>query len=149
MAPTGQLPLPASFSRGLTDFQKRLSAAQIEEFQFATFQTLQDAIHKIQREQAQRKSFRNLNKIRPFLNGLSQYSKVIELFINMEPLLAAIWVCFPEPPCYCYTSNIYSGANQILSSSTALAREQAEAFLANSIDCIKLERSIRHSARCL
>jgi hypothetical protein len=98
MATTGQLPLPASFSCGLADFQKRLSAAQIEEFQFATFQTLQDAINKIQREQAQRKSFRNLNKIRPFLNGLSQYSKIIELFINMEPLLAAIWVCFPEPP---------------------------------------------------
>jgi len=92
MAPTGQLPLPASFTSSLADFQTRLTAEQIEEFQFATFQSLQEAINNIQKEQAHKNSFRNLNKIRPFLNGLSQYSKVIELFINMEPLLAAIWV---------------------------------------------------------
>jgi len=31
----------------------------------------------------------------------------------------------------------------------ALAQEPAEAFHANGLGCIKLERSIRHSARCL
>jgi hypothetical protein len=94
MASAGQLPLPPSFTSSLTDFQTRLTASQIEEFQFSTFQTLQEAIDKIQKEQVHKNSIRNLNKIRPFLNGLSQYAKVIELFVNMEPLLAAIWVCF-------------------------------------------------------
>ena len=87
MEPTGQLPLPASFSCGLADFQKRLSAEQIEEFRFATFQSLQEAIHKIQKEQAQRQSFRNLNKIRPFVDGLVQYSKIIELFTVVFSIL--------------------------------------------------------------
>jgi hypothetical protein len=120
MASAGQLPLPASFTRGLADFQKRLSAAQIEEFQFATFQSLQEAIHKIQKEQAQRQSFRNLNKIRPFLDGLTQYSKIIELFINMQPLLAAIWVSFTELDILSIQDlTEMSGTNQILSSSMA------------------------------
>jgi hypothetical protein len=91
-----KLPLPASFSRGLADFHKRLSAEQIEEFQFATFESLQEAIQKIQKEQAQSQSLRNMTKIRPFLNGLVQYSTTIELFINMQPLLAAIWVSLTE-----------------------------------------------------
>ena len=82
-----KLPLPASFTRGLADFQKRLSAEQIEEFRFATFQSLQEAIHKIQKEQAQRQSFRNLNKIRPFVDGLVQYSKIIELFTVVFSIL--------------------------------------------------------------
>ena len=93
--PSG-LPLPASFTRGLADFHKRLSVEQIEEFQFATFETLQETIEKIQKEQAQTQCLRNLNKIRPFIDGLVQYSKLIELFINMQPLLAAIWVSIIE-----------------------------------------------------
>lgn len=95
MASAGSLPtlLPA-FSRSLADFQKRLSAEQLKDFQFATFQSLQEAIENIQKEQAERQCLRNLNKIRPFLNGLTQYSAIIELFVNMEPLLAAIWVSF-------------------------------------------------------
>jgi hypothetical protein len=91
-----KFPLPPSFSRGLADFQKRLSAEQIEEFRFATFQSLQEAVESIQRQQAKRQSFRNLNKIRPFIDGLTQYSGIIELFVNIQPLVAAIWVSFIE-----------------------------------------------------
>lgn len=118
-----KLPLPASFTRGLADFHKRLSVEQIEEFQFATFESLQEVIQKIQKEQAQTQSLRNLNKIRPFVDGLVQYSKIIELFINMQPLLAAIWVSFIK-------LNILNiqyltklpGTNQVLSSSTAFSK---------------------------
>jgi hypothetical protein len=91
-----EVPPPPSFSRCLTDFQKRLSAEQVEEFRFATFQSLQEAVENIQKEQAKRQSFRNLNKIHPFINGLTQYSGIIELFINMQPLVGAIWVSFIE-----------------------------------------------------
>ncbi|TVY90811.1 Ankyrin [Lachnellula willkommii] len=87
-----KLPIPATFSRALADFHKRLTAEQIEEFQFATFQSLQEGIQNIQKEQASAQGLRNLNKIRPFLDGLAQYSTTIELFVNMQPLLAAIWV---------------------------------------------------------
>lgn len=83
--------LPPAFSHCLADFQRRLSTEQIDEFQFATFQSLQESIENIQKEQAGRQSFRNLNKIRPFIDGLTQYSGIIELFINMQPLLGAIW----------------------------------------------------------
>ncbi|KAF4626218.1 hypothetical protein G7Y89_g11943 [Cudoniella acicularis] len=89
MAPEG--PLPNSFNRAFTDFQRRLSAHQIEDFQFATLQSLQEAIQNIQHEQAQRQGLRNLAKIRPFIEGLTQYSITIEIFVNIQPLIGAVW----------------------------------------------------------
>jgi hypothetical protein len=94
MAPEG--PLPNSFNRALKDFQRRLSAKQIEDFQFATLRSLQEAIQNIQHEQAQRQGFRNLAKIRPFIEGLTQYSRTIEIFVNIQPLIGAIWVSFTQ-----------------------------------------------------
>jgi hypothetical protein len=125
-----QLPLPASFTRGLAHFQKRLSAELIEEFQFASFQSLQEAIQNIQKEQAQKQSLRNLNKIRPFLNGLAQSSKIIELFINMQPLLAAIWVSFTELDILIIQNlTTKAGTNQILSSSMAISKPRGYSML--------------------
>ena len=81
------------FSRVLSAFKARLSPGDIETFQFTNFDELKAAIDEIQRTQAQRRSLRNLNKIRPFLNGLEQYSKVIEVFVNAKPdIMAFIWV---------------------------------------------------------
>jgi hypothetical protein len=94
MAPHG--PLPNSFNRALTDFQRRLSEQQIEDFQFASLQSLREAIQSIQHEQAQRQGLRNLAKIQPFIEGLTQYSKTIEIFVNMQPLVGAIWVSFTQ-----------------------------------------------------
>lgn len=82
------------FSRVLSAFKTRLSPEDIESFQFTNFDELKAAIDEIQRAQAQRRGFRNLNKIRPFLNGLEQYSKVIEVFVNVKPdIMAFVWVC--------------------------------------------------------
>lgn len=81
------------FSQVLSAFKARLSPGDIESFQFTNFDELKGAIDEIQRAQAQRRGLRNLNKIRPFLNGLEQYSKVIEVFVNAKPdIMAFIWV---------------------------------------------------------
>lgn len=82
------------FSHVLSTFRSRLSPQDIRNFQSTTFEDLQEEITRIQKEQAQRRGFRNLNKARPFLNGVEQYSKVIEVFVNAKPsIMAFIWVC--------------------------------------------------------
>ncbi|CAF9936412.1 MAG: hypothetical protein ALECFALPRED_006844 [Alectoria fallacina] len=83
----------SAFTRSLEGFRRRLSAEDIENFQLTTFESLQLAIQKIQKEQAQRRSLRNLNKVRPFIGFLQQYARVIEQFVSAKPdFLAFIWV---------------------------------------------------------
>ena len=89
-------PEPA-FSRSLADFKKRLSQEDCERFSLTTFEDLRVAIDKIQKEQAQRRSYRNLNKIKPFISTLQQYALVIEQFVNAKSdFLAFIWVSIHE-----------------------------------------------------
>ena len=54
---------------------------------------LKAAIEDIQKDQAKRRGFRNLAKIRPFINGLQQYANVLEVFVQVKPgLLGLLWV---------------------------------------------------------
>lgn len=81
------------FSSVLSAFRRRLTPQDVNDFQSTTLEDLKEEITRIQRTQAQRRGFRNLNKIRPFLNGIEQYSKVIEVFVNAKPdIMAFIWV---------------------------------------------------------
>ena len=88
-----QTPTPPAFSRSLAAFKAKLPARDIETFEFTTFEDLKNAIEKIQSEQARRRGYRNLNKIRPFLDFVQQYARVIEQFVSAKPaILAFIWV---------------------------------------------------------
>ena len=86
-------PTPPAFSRSLEAFKRQLSPREAEAFEFATFEEVRKAIDNIQNEQAHRRGYRNLNKIRPFLDFLQQYARVIEQFVSAKPdFLAFIWV---------------------------------------------------------
>lgn len=86
-------PTPPAFSRSLEAFKCQLSLRDIEAFGLTNFQELRNAIDSIQNEQAHRRGYRNLNKIRPFLEFLQQYARVIEQFVSAKPdFLAFIWV---------------------------------------------------------
>ncbi|KAH7324015.1 ankyrin repeat-containing domain protein [Rhexocercosporidium sp. MPI-PUGE-AT-0058] len=83
---------PGPFEKILANFKKRLSPEDIELFQFTTLDDLKASIKRIQTEQAARKGLRNLNKIKPFLNGVKQYAGVLEVFVQAKPeILAFIW----------------------------------------------------------
>ena len=48
----------------------------------------------IQEKQAKRRELGNMNKIRPYLEGLKRYDDVIKVFVSSNPgILALIWVC--------------------------------------------------------
>ena len=81
------------FTNTLETFCEKLS--QEDAMNFRKIKTLVDlemAIKDIEEEQARRKSFRNLAKIRPLLKTLRQYTEVIEVFVSSKPdILAFIW----------------------------------------------------------
>ena len=82
-----------AFRQSLTAFKLRLSTADEERFVLTTFEDLKTAVKEIQQEQVQRRGYRNLTKIKPFLVTLQQYALVIEQFVNAKSdFLAFIWV---------------------------------------------------------
>ena len=49
----------------------------------------------IQEKQAKRRELGNMNKIRPYLEGLERYDDVIKVLISSNPgILALIWVSY-------------------------------------------------------
>ena len=92
MAASNVVVKPA-WARSLAAFKLRLSAEDKQTFEFTTWEGLQESIKEIQEKQVHRRAYRNLNKIKPFLLTLQQYSLVIEQFVNAKSdFLAFIWV---------------------------------------------------------
>ena len=83
----------SAFSSAMQSFHDTLSPSDADQIKkVATLGDLTLAIRDIEREQAQRRSLRSMSKIRPFLNSLEEYSKVIEVFVNAKPdVLSFIW----------------------------------------------------------
>ncbi|KAL9618244.1 MAG: hypothetical protein Q9160_007014 [Pyrenula sp. 1 TL-2023] len=79
------------FQRALTNFSARLSKEEERLFQFTTFEELRNALALIQDEQRKRRENMNLTRIQAFLEAMEQFSKTIELFLNVSPFVAFIW----------------------------------------------------------
>jgi hypothetical protein len=81
------------FSSAFLLFKETFPPHCVDEFwETKSLGDLDHAIREIEEQQANRKSLRNMQKVRPFLNALEQYSQVIEVFVNAKPdMLAFIW----------------------------------------------------------
>ncbi|KAF2458815.1 hypothetical protein BDY21DRAFT_212358 [Lineolata rhizophorae] len=62
-----------------------------KDFKSTTLRDVHDAARKIERELGARQSLRNMRRIQPFLDGLEQYSKAIEVLCNGTDYLPWIW----------------------------------------------------------
>ena len=93
-APAQPPPLPGSkiFEDALSDFKKDLSKKELEQFQCVDFKDVEETIEKIEHDQNMRKKMQNLARIKPFIEGMRQYGKIIEVFLNGSNIIAYIWV---------------------------------------------------------
>ncbi|XDG08565.1 hypothetical protein ABKA04_008180 [Annulohypoxylon sp. FPYF3050] len=83
--------LQSGFDEALSDFKKKLSSSELNEFQVATLDDLKVTILTIQKEQRARKQMAHMDRIRPFLEAMEQFGKVIEIFLNATDFLAFVW----------------------------------------------------------
>ncbi|KAK6532637.1 hypothetical protein TWF281_006818 [Arthrobotrys megalospora] len=90
-SPASTLP-PTPFDEALQNFQARLSAEQKSLFRQTTRQEVEVLAIKLQEEQKQRTSHKALGLLRPFIDGLSGYAKVIEVFAQTSEILCFVWV---------------------------------------------------------
>ncbi|EGX49175.1 hypothetical protein AOL_s00078g559 [Orbilia oligospora ATCC 24927] len=84
-------PSPSPFDEALQKFQSRLSAEQKQQFGSTSRKDVEILAVKLQEEQKSRKSHRALGLLRPFIDGLSGYAKIIEVFAQTSEILCFVW----------------------------------------------------------
>jgi len=91
---SAQPSIEEAFESAKTDFLKSLKDPETYDFsKFTSINDVYDATEEIQEQQRKTGTLRDLNRIRPYLECLSQYVDVIEIFIQAKPdVLCLIWV---------------------------------------------------------
>ncbi|KAL1608317.1 hypothetical protein SLS60_003257 [Paraconiothyrium brasiliense] len=84
---TGSDALDAAIRR----FRARLTGTDLTAFRNTTYEELCREILRIQYEQEQTKSMVNLGRIQSFLEAMGQFSKIIEIFLNVSDMVAFVW----------------------------------------------------------
>ena len=92
---SASLAVPGAFEIAIKDFLDSLvDGNQYDLSHFQSIHDVYDETEKIQKEQGRRGALRNLQRIQPFLQRLSEYSGVVEVFVQVKPdVLALLWVC--------------------------------------------------------
>lgn len=93
-------PVPGlTFDQATTRFEKAFSqlktsvtSTDADIFQSTTLDEVKDAAKAIEARQRERRSMHNMARLRPFLQGLGKYAKVIEVLCNGTDYLPWIWV---------------------------------------------------------
>lgn len=81
-----------AFETALQRFKIGLTDADIDNFQFTSLQELKTTICDLQAKQASTRTAKNMARLKVFLEGMEQYGKVIEVFLNASGYVAFIWV---------------------------------------------------------
>jgi hypothetical protein len=76
----------------LSKKRDHLKQTEKEQFQWTDFDSLKTSIKEIQAEQASKNKMRNWGRLKAFLEGMEQYEKLIEVFLNASDYLAFVWV---------------------------------------------------------
>ena len=89
-----------AFTQALDRFRDGLSPEDIAEFKYSKGEDVWNMVERVQKEQSLRGCMQNLARIKPFIDGLTRYAAVIEVFVQAKPeIMALVWVKIP-----CYSS---------------------------------------------
>jgi len=81
-----------SFERALNEFKKELTKKDQDIFKNTTLDGLKKCIGELQKKQHSSRRLRNLNRLKPFIEAIEQYGKVVTIFANTNEILAFVWV---------------------------------------------------------
>jgi len=85
------LPMDPTFQSTVASFRSRLTKAELDEFKFCSLEDVQKTIVDIQARQDKRRETRNLSRILGFLEAMTQFGTVVEVFLNTSEILAFVW----------------------------------------------------------
>jgi hypothetical protein len=85
--------IPTAIERALSRFNDTHAKKEDIFSQSTTVVEIWTLAKALEEEQGGRMSLRNMRRIEPFITGVLQYAKVIEVFVQVKPeILGLIWV---------------------------------------------------------
>ncbi|KAF2261162.1 C2H2 domain-containing protein [Lojkania enalia] len=93
MAPAlnGARQVSPAFRAAYTKFRARLPGDQLQNFEKTTYEQLCQELIRIQYEQEKLKTMMDLSRIQSCLEALTQFGKVVEVFLNVSEVVAFVW----------------------------------------------------------
>ena len=85
------------FETAYRKLKDSVTSAEANAFQSTSFEDVWKAAEEIEKAHEARGNLRNMRRIAPFLKGLQNYSKVIEVLCNGTPYMPWIWVSIANP----------------------------------------------------
>ncbi|KAK8069382.1 hypothetical protein PG994_005998 [Apiospora phragmitis] len=81
----------SAFDRALADFKAGLKKKDQETFKATTRESMLKEIEQLQKVQQSRRLGQNLARVKPFVEAMGQFGKVIEVFSNVSEMVAFVW----------------------------------------------------------
>ena len=94
MASASSGPPPVSFHVAFERLKELMNKDDLRAMASTSMDDVWTAAKEIERQLELRRSLRGLRRIQPFLAGIEQYSKVVEVVCNGTPYLPYLWVSF-------------------------------------------------------
>jgi hypothetical protein len=82
----------AAFRAALTRFESTLTAKERVDMEVSSLADVMASIRTIQLQQGFDKKLQNLNRIKPFIEGMKQYEELVKVFLNVSTMVAFVWV---------------------------------------------------------
>lgn len=82
---------PEAFLKAWDEFRKDLTQSEQDEMACGNLEDLRKCILDLQKNQ---KRVVNMARLSAFLEGMEQYGKVVEVFLNTANIIAFIWVSY-------------------------------------------------------
>lgn len=92
MAPASSITPPVTFNTAFERLREIVSKDDARSFNSTRMEDVWTTARDIERHLESRRSLRGFRRIQPFLAGIEQYSKVVEVLCNGTPYLPYIWV---------------------------------------------------------
>lgn len=84
----------SAFEAALGKFQSELKKKDRDKFKNTTLQDLTDEVEAIQKKQHSQRRGKNLARLKPFIEAMNQFGKVVEVFATTSEMVAFVWVRF-------------------------------------------------------
>ncbi|KAK8044966.1 hypothetical protein PG993_004990 [Apiospora rasikravindrae] len=81
----------SAFDRALADFKAGLKKKDQDRFKATTKESMLKEIEQLQHHQQSRRLGQNLARVKPFVEAMGQFGKVIEIFSNVSEMVAFVW----------------------------------------------------------
>jgi hypothetical protein len=133
-----------AFRKALHEFRSDLPQDDRDEFKCTTLEDLQRSILDIQAKHVSGRKSKNMTRLKPFLEAMEQYGKVIEVFLNTSEFIAFVWVYADvSVMTESQLTSSYVGPNEI---SLAGVRYPSESQLPSLLIYVRLRPpSLKHS----